>query len=80
MTAGQCAGLASAALGAAGTITLFFGSYSLQPFEGGVFGSDRLTALNRQTRAKNARRIIRQRIGLVLLCLSFFGQAVAIFV
>jgi len=38
MTCVQIAGLASAILGAIGTIILFFASFSLQPLEGAVWG------------------------------------------
>jgi len=79
MTNAQMANLASAGFGAAGTIVLFFGSYALQPFQGGIFGSDALTASNNSIRVANAARVVRQRIGLVLLCLSFTVEAIAVF-
>ena len=50
MTHAQLAGLASAILGAIGTVVLFFNSYALQPFQGGIFGSDALTASNNAVR------------------------------
>jgi len=79
MTHGQIAGLASAILGAIGTIVLFFGSYSVQPLEGAPFGGPILDASNNKIKAKNASRILRQRIGLAFLCLSFAVQAFAVF-
>ncbi len=79
MTNAQIAGLASAILGAIGTIILFFASFSLQPLGGATFGGPALTASNEKIKAKNASRIWRQRIGLALLCGSFFIQAVAVF-
>jgi hypothetical protein len=48
VTHAQLAGLASAILGAIGTVVLFFNSYALQPFQGGIFGSDALTRLERR--------------------------------
>ncbi len=79
MTWAQYAGLSSAALGVIGTIILFFGSYSVQPLEGAPFGSDALTEYNNRIKAKNASRLLRQRIGLGFLCLSFAVQAVSVF-
>lgn len=79
MTHAQLAGLASAILGAIGTVVLFFNSYALQPFQGGIFGSDVLTALNNAIRTANAKRVVRQRIRLAFLCVSFAIQAVAVF-
>ena len=78
MTGAQIANLAAAILGASGTIVLFFGSYALQPFDGGVFGSEALTASNNEIRIANRWRIVRQRIGLTLLCASFAVQAGAV--
>jgi hypothetical protein len=79
MTWAQYAGVGSAILGAIGTIILFFGSYALQPLEGGVFGSDALTEYNIRIRAKNAKRLRWQRVGLGFLCCSFLVQAGAAF-
>jgi hypothetical protein len=56
-----------------------FNSYALQPFEGGIFGSDALTASNNAIRTANAKRVVRQRIGFAFLCVSFAIQAVAVF-
>ena len=63
----QYAGLSSAAFGVIGTSILFFSSYALQPFEGGIFGSDSLTESNNRIRVKNFNRLRRQAVfGLVL--------------
>jgi hypothetical protein len=79
MTAVQCATLLSAILGAAGTAFLFFGSYTLQPFEGAPFGGPQINKANAEIAAKNKLRILRQRIGLALLSLSFVAQAGSVF-
>lgn len=76
MTWIQYEGLASAVLGAAGTIILFLSTYSIEPLEGGVFGSPEVYEGNNRVRAKNAKRLIWQRIGLGFLCGSFFVQIV----
>jgi hypothetical protein len=75
MNLSQAMNLASAVFGAAGTMILFFSSYSLQPLEGGVFGGPALTEYNAKIQAKNARRLVLQRVGLALLCASFVVQA-----
>lgn len=79
MTRVQYAGLGSAALGAIGTIVLFVNSYADEPLHGGVFGSDAITKSNNRIRVKNHRRHKWQKAGLVFLGLSFFLQAVAVF-
>jgi hypothetical protein len=79
MTCAQYAGLFSAALGAIGTAFLFFNSYSLQPLEGGIFGSDALTEYNKSIKRKNASRLLQQKIGFGFLCVSFVIQVVAVF-
>lgn len=79
MTGVQYTGLSSAVLGAIGTIILFFNSYALEPFEGGVFGSDAVTEHNNHVRDKNKNRLRWQRVGLAFLCLSFSVQAVGCF-
>ena len=78
MTWAQYVGLASAALGAIGTIILFFSSYSVQPLEGGIFGSDYLSEHNDRIKIQNANRLFWQRIGLGFLCLGFIVQAIAV--
>lgn len=75
----QFVNLLSAAIGAAGTIVLFIGSYSIQPLEGAVFNSPEVEEFNARTKAKNKERIVIQRVGLALLCASFLLQAVAVF-
>lgn len=79
MTAMQYAGLGSAALGAIGTIVLFFSSYTFKPLQGGVFGSPAITEFNNHIKIENCRRDKWQKTGLVFLCLSFVVQAVAVF-
>jgi hypothetical protein len=76
MTAEHWADLSSAGLGAAGTIILFINSWSLQSRPGLYPASKEVKdAVN----DKNVSRTNWQRIGLVLLCLSFAGQAIAVF-
>jgi len=79
MTHVEIAGLASAILGVIGTVILFLAGYALQPFVGGVFGSEEVNKHNEEVKVKNTNRIRFQRIGLVFLCGSFFIQAVAVF-
>jgi hypothetical protein len=69
----------SAVLGIAGTVILFFGTYGLEPLEGGVFGSPEVQEWNERVKAKNAARVIRQRVGLGLICFSFVFQGAAVF-
>jgi hypothetical protein len=56
MNEAQLAGLCSATLGFLGTAILVVSSYSLEPFEGGVFGSDAIIEHNNRVRTKNKRR------------------------
>ncbi|MFM0726218.1 hypothetical protein PQQ53_21350 [Paraburkholderia strydomiana] len=79
MTPGQIVNLLSAANGAVGTIVLFVGSYAIQPLEGAVFNSPQVEKYNARIKCKNNARIVTQRVGLALLCLSFLFQAVAVF-
>lgn len=74
MTFAQYAGLASAIFGVIGTIVLYFSSYSMEPLQGGTFGSDDLTEYNKSIKRKNVKRLKSQRIGLFFLCLSFVVQ------
>ncbi len=71
---------ASAAFGCLGTVLLFSFSYSLEPFEGGVFGSDSINAHNERVRVKNLTKLRVQKIGFAILCLSFLAQFGALFV
>jgi hypothetical protein len=71
--------LASAVLGFIGTGLLFFNSYSLQPREGAVWGSDAVTKENERITAMNHRRVLYQRTGFAFLSLSFIGQIAAVF-
>lgn len=72
----QYINMAPSVLGAIGTIIIYFNSYSMQPLEGGVFGSPELSAHNNNIKRKNTKRLISQRIGLVFLFASFVFQAV----
>lgn len=78
MTLIQYEGLTSAALGAIGTLILFFSSYTFQATEGGVFGSSEITEYNKSIKAKNAKRLYWQRIGLGFLCASFAIQGLSV--
>lgn len=79
MTLIQYEGLAVALLGAIGTIILFFNTYSLEPLQGGIFGSLELDENNKKIKNKNLNRIFFQKIGLGFLCASFIVQAISIF-
>jgi hypothetical protein len=79
MTGEHIAGLCSAALGALGTAILFFKSYSLQPSEGAVWGSDAVTAANARIKASNVSRLRWQRWGVAILGSSFVAQAIGCF-
>lgn len=79
MTVAQYVGLSSAVLGVIGTVILFFSSYALEPFQGGVFGSENVTEYNNHIRVKNSKRLGWQRVGLAFLVLSFSVQAVGSF-
>lgn len=80
MTLAQYAALGSALFGAAGSVVLFFWSYTLQPFEGGVMGSLEVMAHNDRVRISNRRRLPMQRLGLGLLIISFVIQGAAAFI
>ena len=77
MTLSQYMNVTSAVLGAGGTGSLFFGSWTSEPFEGGVLGSDALSHYNDGVRARNRRRLLAQRGGLVLLMIGFLLEGVA---
>ena len=77
MDALHIAGSASALLGGAGTLILFFYSFSLQPYEGAVWGGPEVDKENSNIRRKNSRRIFMQKIGLSLICASFAVQLYA---
>ena len=79
MTVAQYAGLSSAVLGVIGTVILFFSSYALEPFQGGVFGNKDVREYNNHIRVKNSKRLRWQRVGLAFLVLSFSVQAVCSF-
>jgi hypothetical protein len=77
MTTVNMANLISALFGVVGTIVMFVGSYALQPSQGATFGSDAVTAANKEIRRKNKNRVVLQRTGLGLLCISFLIQIFA---
>jgi hypothetical protein len=77
MTLSHYLGVISAVLGAVGTGALFLGSWVFEPLEGGVFGSEALNRHNDQVRARNRRRTLTQRGGLVLLMIGFILQGIA---
>ena len=79
MTPAHWVGLLSAILGAAGTVILFFGSYSLEPREGAVWGGPEVDKWNAARDVRNAKRIRRQRIGLAFLLASFLAQGITVF-
>jgi len=70
--------LISAILGLAAALLLFFGTYGLQPYAGGVFNSEQVEAWNARVRTNNKRRTAAQRLGLVLLIASFAVQIVGV--
>jgi hypothetical protein len=78
MTPDKYAALASAALGAIGTIILFLSSSTLEPFAAAPFGSQELVRQNEGMRVKNAARSWWQRVGFAILCASFIAQAMSI--
>jgi hypothetical protein len=67
MTVIQMVTLIAAALGVAGTIVLYLGSYALEPLEGAAFGGPILDAWNEKVRRKNRARVIKQRVGIALI-------------
>ncbi len=79
MTHAQLQELTAAILGTFGTVVIFFNSYALQPFEGGIFGTAALTAANEAIGTANVKRFVRQRTGLACFCGRFAVQAVAVF-
>jgi hypothetical protein len=79
MTHMQLTTVIAAAVGALGAILTFIGSYALQPSEGAVWGGVAVDAENDKIAAKNARRLVFQRIGLGMICCSFVLQGVSVF-
>jgi hypothetical protein len=67
VTATKIFGLLSAALGAGGTLFLFFGSFAYEGFVG-YYNQQMIDAQVK----RNTRRYVLQRIGLALLMASFF--------
>jgi hypothetical protein len=80
MTCAQIMALLSAILGIAGTVALFFNSWTMQPFAGAVYGGAAVNAANEHIAARNRSRQRWQRIGLALLVASFTVQAITVFV
>jgi hypothetical protein len=76
---GRLINLAAAALGALGTIILFFNSWSLEPHFGGVFSGPTYAKDTADLKARNAARKLWQRIGLGLILASFILQGAAQF-
>ena len=75
----QCAVVAAAALGLAGTLLMFFNTWTYEPPAGVNFGGSAVDGDNVKVRARNRRRDVYQRIGLALLALSFATGGVAPF-
>lgn len=79
MTVAQCLALASAILGAGGTSLIFIGSYAFEPMQGAVFYGPEVARWNEATGRRNIIRKWEQRVGLMLLCISFIVQAASVF-
>jgi hypothetical protein len=79
MTPGRWINLVAAALGAIGTIILFFKSWTLEPLGGGFFGGPQFEQHRADVTARNAARMCWQRIGIGLILASFVVQGVAQF-
>lgn len=56
MTTAQILALLSAIFGVAGTVALFFNSWTMQPFEGAVFGGPAINAENERIAARLRRQ------------------------
>ena len=79
MTAVQITALASALLGAGGTVLLFLGTFGFQTLEGAVWGGPEVDKQNAVIKRENRKRARRQKVGLLLLLLSFSVQGIAVF-
>ncbi|MGX5875334.1 hypothetical protein [Burkholderia gladioli] len=75
MTLTQAVNLASAAMGIAGTIAMYRGTFGLAPIAGFMYSSEAARA----TQEANRHRERLQRVGLALLMVSFALQGVAQF-
>jgi len=69
--------LLSALLGAAGSAILFYGSYTLESFSAGIFGSPEQQKWDNEVKSRNRSRVARQRIGLIALMVGFVCQFVS---
>lgn len=69
----------SVVFGFVGTLIMFFFGYNLIPYEGGVFGSDEITAYNDSVKKKNRLYLVMQKIGMGMLSMSFLLQGLALF-
>ena len=79
MTVAHYATLFSAILGFLASMFLFFGTYGFQTLEGSPMYGPEVVEWNDRIKAQNEQRRIRQKIGLVLLCISFAVQAATVF-
>lgn len=71
--------LSSSIFGVVGAIMLSKYSFSLQSYEGAVWGSDSVTEFNENVKQKNKKRVTYQRIALKLLVFSFFLSGLSVF-
>jgi|GEM_PF-1501340 hypothetical protein len=72
--------LASVVFGFIGTLAIFLFSYSLIPYQGGVFGSEKINKHNNLVKKKNCLYLVIQKIGMGMLSISFLLQGIALFV
>jgi hypothetical protein len=79
MSAIQLMSLTAAAAGILGTALLFLGTYGFEPREGAAFYGPILEKWNKGVESRNATRRRQQRIGLVLLGVSFLLQGAVAF-
>lgn len=71
--------LSSSIFGVIGTIMLSKYSFSLQSYEGAVWGGDAVTEFNENVKQKNKKRVTYQKIALKLLVFSFFLSGLSVF-
>jgi hypothetical protein len=72
--------LVSAIFGAAGTICLFLGTYSMEPYRMPFYVPREAALKDDGTLGRNGRRLVLLRIGLTLLLVSFILQGLGPFV
>lgn len=70
--------LPAAAFGAAGSIVLAFGTYSMEPPVGRAFWAEAVIRENPPIEARNKTRRGKQRLGLGLILLAFLLQGAAV--